>query len=77
MWEYDWYQIQGVAIGGEWVCAVNKTEIKVWDWVGNQLHSVAFDRRFVAMAAYQDLLAIVYHSSLPMWGAQSYKMILY
>lgn len=35
MWEYEWEGIEGVAIGGEWVCAVNKGEIKVWDWVGN------------------------------------------
>jgi hypothetical protein len=31
----------------------------------------------MAIAAYEDLLVIVYHSSLPMWGAQSYKMLIY
>ncbi len=29
------------------------------------------------MAAYEDLLAIIYHSSLPMWGVQSYKMLIF
>lgn len=34
-WEYEWEDIEGVAIGGDWICAVNSGEIKVWDWVGN------------------------------------------
>jgi len=29
------------------------------------------------MAAYEDHLAIVYHSSLPMWGVMSLKMNIY
>jgi hypothetical protein len=29
------------------------------------------------MTSYEDLLVIVYHSSLPMWGAQSYKMLIF
>ncbi len=56
---------------------MNKDEIKVWDWVGNELHSVSFDRKFICMAAYEDLLAIVYHSSVPLWGASFYKMLVF
>ena len=66
-----------MAIGGDWICAVNKDEIKVWDWVGNELHSVSFDRKFMCMAACEDLLAVVFHSSIPMWGASFYKMLLF
>ena len=47
------------------------------DYAGNELHCICFDRRFVTMDAYEDLLAVVYHSSLPMWGCQSLKMRIY
>ena len=66
-----------MTIGGDWICAINKEEIKVWDWVGNELHSVTFDRKLVCMAAYEDLLVIVYHSNIPMLDAQSYNMAIF
>lgn len=47
------------------------------DFSGNELHSLSFDRRFVTMEAYEDLLVVVYHSTMPMWGCQSLKMRIY
>ena len=45
----EWNGIQGIAIGGGWVAGINEEEIKVFDFGGNELHSLSFDRRFVAM----------------------------
>lgn len=76
-WEIEWEKIQGVAIGANWVAAINHEEIRVFDYAGNELHSICFDRRFMTMEAYEDLLVVVYHGTLPMWGCQSLKMRIY
>jgi hypothetical protein len=59
------------------VAACSTEEIRVFDYCGNELHCICFDRRFVAMEAYEDLLVIVYHSSLPVFGCQALKMRIY
>jgi hypothetical protein len=49
----------------------------VFDYSGNELHTISFDRKIVAMEAYEDVLAVVFHSGLPMWDCQSFKMRIY
>ena len=38
------------------------------------MHTISFDRHFVSMAAYEDLLVIVYHTGPPSWGTQVLDM---
>ena len=64
-------------MGGSWIAASNPDEIRIFDYAGNELQCICFDRRFITMEAYEDLLAVVYHSSLPMWGCQNIKMRIY
>lgn len=47
-----WENIQDVALGGSWVAAINNEEIRIFDYSGNELHCLCFDRRFVTMEAY-------------------------
>ena len=75
-WELRWENIQAIAVGGDWVAAATDEEIRIMDYRGNELHSVAFDRRMVTMEAYEDMLVVVYHSALPMWGCQSLRMLV-
>lgn len=49
----------------------------MFDHGGNQLRSIAFDREVVELAGYEDLLAVVYHDGVPMWGCQSLRMQIY
>jgi hypothetical protein len=51
--------------------------IVVVDHGGNQLRRLEFDRKVVAMAAYEDLLVVVFHDGVPMWGCQSLRMAIY
>jgi hypothetical protein len=76
-WEFRWEDIQGIAIGGNWLAACSKDELKILDYSGNELHSLCFDRRMVTVEAYEDLLAVVYHGGLPLWGCQSLKVRIY
>jgi len=34
-WEIEWENIQGIAIGGNWLAAINTEEIKIFDYAGN------------------------------------------
>lgn len=45
--------------------------------MGNEMKTVSFDRLIVAMAAYENLLAIVYHESIPIDGSQCLAMQLF
>lgn len=76
-WELVWENIQGVALGNAWLAVSNTEEIRVFDFAGNELHCLCFDRRFVTIEAYEDLLAVVYHGTMPMWGCQNLRMRVY
>lgn len=76
-WSYNWENIQGVCISGHWVGVINKEEIKVFDIAGNQLHSICFDRKMVAIEAYENKLVVFYHCGVPVWGCQSLMMNVY
>lgn len=38
-----------MAIGGGWIGVINVEEIRVFDYGGNELYCMDFDRRFVTM----------------------------
>jgi chromosome transmission fidelity protein 4 len=76
-WEFRWDNIQAVSIGSNWVALCSSDAVKVLDYSGNELHTFCFDRRLVAFEAYEDTLAIVFHSAPPMWGCQALKVRLY
>lgn len=46
----------------------------IYDLAGNFMSSISFDRKFVAMAAYEDILAFAYIDSVPMFGCQNIRM---
>lgn len=48
--------------------------IMIFDLAGNFTNSISFDKKFVAMAAYENLLAFVYHDSVPVFGCQNLRM---
>lgn len=76
-WEHNWEDVVAVASGYQWMAVANDQEIKVVDVTGNQIKTIAFDRLIVAMAAYENLLAVVYHESIPIEGSQCLSMKLY
>ncbi len=45
--------------------------------MGNQLKALSFDRVIIALTAYENLLAIVYHDSIPVDGCQVLTMQLF
>jgi len=73
-WEKQWEDIVGVACSYNWVAIANDQEIKVLDIMGNEMKTISFDRLIVAMAAYENLLAVVYHESIPIDGCQCLAM---
>ena len=60
-WERTWEEICSVTIGSNWVAVASDREIKILDMSSHELRSVAFDRQIVAMRAYENLLAVLYH----------------
>jgi hypothetical protein len=60
-WERTWEEICAVTIGTNWVAVASDREIKILDMSSHELRSVAFDRQIVAMRAYENLLAVLYH----------------
>lgn len=76
-WEHRLPGVQGVVLGSHWLAALTDEAIHVFDQGGNQLRSIAFDRQIVAAAGYEQLLAVVYHDGVPMWGCQSLRMSLF
>jgi len=73
-WEIKLESVTAVAVGNEWVAVATEEAIRVFDFGGNQLREIALDKKLVALAGYENLLAYVYHDTLPMWGCQSLRM---
>lgn len=67
-------EIQGISLGNEWVAVALDGAILIFDLAGNYMANISFDKNFIAMAAYEDLLAVVYVDSVPMWGCQNLRM---
>lgn len=76
-WERDWFDIQSVALSGNWIAIASASEIRIVDLAGNLIQSFTFDRVILAMRAYENLLAIVYHESVPMYESQMLAMKIY
>lgn len=51
-WEKDWFDIQGVALSGNWMAVANVSEIRFIDLSGNVIKVVSFDRPILAMQTY-------------------------
>jgi hypothetical protein len=51
-----------------------ETCILIFDLAGNNVNNIAFDRYVVQIAAYENLLAVAYVDSIPMFGCQNIKM---
>ena len=66
--------MQSICAGSEWVAVALESKVLVLDLAGNNIRNIAFDKSFIAMAAYEDLLAIVYIDSIPLWGCENLKM---
>lgn len=73
-WEVNISQVVAVAAGSAWVAAATEDSLKVFDLGGNQLRNVSLDKKVIALAGYENLLAYVYHDTVPMWGCQSLRM---
>jgi hypothetical protein len=73
-WEKEWFDIQGVALSGSWMAVANTSEIRFVDLAGSLIKCVCFDRPIIAMDAYENLLAVVYHSGVPIYEAQLLAM---
>jgi hypothetical protein len=76
-WEFKWDNIQAVAIGNCWVAVCSSDAVKILDYSGNELHTFCFDRKLVAFEAYEDTLAVAFHSALPLWRCQALKVRIY
>ena len=76
-WDLKWKDIQAVTLGVGWLAVANDELIKVYDLLGHPIKSIAFDRQVVAMRAHENMLAVVFHEGIPMWGAQQLAVQLY
>lgn len=76
-WEKEWYDIQGVALSGNWMAVANTSEIRFYDIAGNQIKSICFDRPIIAMEGYENLLAVVYHEGVPIYESQLLGMKIF
>ena len=76
-WEKNWEDIQGVALGANWMAVANFSEIKFFDLSGNQIKSVCFDRIILEMDAYENLLVVVFHESIPIDKSQNLAMQIF
>lgn len=76
-WEHSWEEICALAIGTGWVAIANDREIKILDMSSHELRSIAFDRQILALRAYENLLAVVYHEGVPLYGSQQLAVQLY
>lgn len=61
-------------LGNDWIAVALDGSIIVYDLAGNHMNSISFDKSFVAMAAYEDLLALAYIDSVPIFGCQNIRM---
>ncbi len=67
-------------MGSGWVAAgrfKENSEIRVFDMIGHEIRMLSFDRPVVAMRAFENVLVVVYHESVPMWDCQQLAMQLY
>ncbi len=63
-------------MGAGWLAVVNEEEIKILDLCCHEIRTIAFDREVLALRAHENMLCVVYHESVPMWGAQQIAMQL-
>lgn len=63
-----------MALSGNWMAVANISEIRFIDLAGNLMKVVSFDRPILSMQAYENLLAVVYHESIPMYDSQVLSM---
>jgi hypothetical protein len=67
-------------MGAGWIAAgkfMQSSEIRVFDMIGHEIRTLSFDRPVVAMRAFENVLAVVYHEGVPMWDCQQLAMQLY
>ena len=76
-WDLEWKEIQAVTMGVGWVAVANDELIRVFNLMGHPVNSIAFDRQIVAMHGYENMLAVVFHEGVPIWGAQQLAMQLF
>lgn len=76
-WDYKIEGIEGVAIGGGWVAVATKVDIRIFDFGGNEITVISFDRNFLSMCAYEDQLVIAYSASLPLASSHLFELKSY
>ena len=59
------------------MAVANDSEVKIFDFSGNEIGCICFDRQILALEGYENLLSIVFHEGIPMWGCQCISMQLY
>ena len=59
------------------MAVISTGEILVVDLVGHLIRNICFDRQFVAMRAYENLLVVIYHESVPIEGSQCLAMSMF
>lgn len=66
-WQKDWFDVNGVCLSGNWLAVANMSQIRFYDIGGSFIKSVCFDRPIISLQAYENLLAVVYHESVPLY----------
>lgn len=72
--------MDAIAMGSGWIAAakvIMSSEIRLFDMIGHEIRTFSFDRQLVAMRAFENILAVVYHESVPMYDCQQLAMQLY
>ena len=65
-WDYKIGDIEGVALGNTWAVVACKDCLRIFDLFGNELFTLSHDRMFLALAAYEDILAVAYSAAIPL-----------
>lgn len=76
-WDYNIGNVNGVAVGNTWAVVACQDYVRIFDLFGNELGVVCNDRMFLAMAVYEDILALAYSASLPLAECHIFELKLY
>lgn len=70
--------IEHLTMGCGWICAsTSLSTLRIFSYAGIEVLAISFEKPIVCLAAHENLLAIVYHSSIPLLGHQSLQLRVY
>lgn len=66
-WLLEMPAVEAVAMGAGWIAIATDSCLRVLDIASHEIRAISFDRPIVVLRAYENILAVVYHESVPLW----------